>query len=437
MQTKQKINLISNGDSGYFAFAPAFLTNFFELHKAFEVTFYAFSDFIDEKYVLDMQKIADFYGQKVVYVQIDKNEFDYLKEASVWLERFPIQIYYSFLAGKYLPETVERAMYFDLDIIFLDMIADVYFQAFEGNYFIGVSEGKPRAAKDLTIDELRLGRLINAGVVIMDVAALRKQKVDAAYFRPFVDELKQLPIADYYGYNLTFFSDQGLMAYVFRDKIKVVAAGRILNTIMNTPPTGNEAIIHFNGYTKYHQSDLSAIFSNQETNWIFTYNRYKLKAQVILGQLDAMALLTDVTENLNKAIKNQDFSLLETYSGSHPWQRIASDFLFSFKLAVYDPEPTPGRIRIPFSKFFNKASTSYQVKVTIKSSEDAENFGLIAFFAGKVKRLAEVNVKRDEPIEISAILDMTRFDYDAIGISSYGLPFGTRIDIVDLLIERV
>ncbi|GFH42949.1 hypothetical protein Hs30E_15000 [Lactococcus hodotermopsidis] len=280
----------------------------------------------------DMQKIATYYGQKVVYVKIDENEFDYLKDANVVLERFPVQTYYSFLARKYLPETVERAMYFDFDVIFLDTIEAVYFQAFEGNYFIGVKEVYPKAVADLTEEELRLGKLVNGGTIIMNIAELRKNKVDSNYFKPFVDRLKQLPTVNFHGEALTFYSDQGLLAYVFRDKVKVMSEGQIFNNFSKLQPTGQEVIVHFYGQPKYHNSEISAIFSNYETRWLYTFHRYKLKAQIILGKVDALAVFAYFDQNLTKAIQYSDFSLMENYSIAFPWRRVPSDEMFSFEL---------------------------------------------------------------------------------------------------------
>ncbi|GFH42950.1 hypothetical protein Hs30E_15010 [Lactococcus hodotermopsidis] len=75
--------------------------------------------------------------------------------------------------------------------------------------------------------------------------------------------------------------------------------------------------------------------------------------------------------------------------------------------------------------------------MTVRTSNAIENFGLIGFFGTKVRRLAEKNLVADEVTEISAVINLAALPYEALGISSYNVPLRTRVDIVDMTINKI
>ncbi|GFH42958.1 hypothetical protein Hs30E_15090 [Lactococcus hodotermopsidis] len=433
----EKINIVSSGNSGYFALAPTFLTNFFEKHKNFDVTFYAFSDFIEEKYLRDMQKIADYYGQTFKFVEIAKDEFAYMSDYpnAIMMQNWPIQSYYLLLAGKYLPNNVERAMFFDFDVTFFDAIDDVYFTDFEDNYFIGVRDLiSYRNDAILTDEEMRMGHHINTGAVILNIEKMRINQIDAQYFKLFVEELVALPPVMFGSHGIAFFADQGLLSYVFRQQIKTLKPGRIFHMVQ-MPEKNQAAIVHLlDPFHKSYKAELQDIFSADDYAYIYNYQRYKLKSQLILGNLSAVEVFELFDKPIRQGIQHMDF-VLAPYNFNLPgWKRLESEYLTTYRLQ----QEGIRRLCFRLSKHFKKEQVAYRINLSVKSSEDVANFGLVGFLTnGKVTRLSELALKRDNIQTLSAEVDFGRQDLFGVGISSHSVPLGTKIDIVAISIEKM
>ncbi|GFH42951.1 hypothetical protein Hs30E_15020 [Lactococcus hodotermopsidis] len=440
MSIKKQLNIIGKGDSGYFSQAPTFLTNFFELHQAYDVTFYAFSDFIAENYLNDMQKIADFYGQKVVYIQIDKNEFDYLKNYDVapMFEIWPIQVYYPLLAGKYLPETVDRAMSFDFDITFFGDISDVYFEDFEDNYIIGASEVVGRVANTISEDEMRQGKLINGGAIILNVEKLRADKIDGDYYHQYVEKASQLEPFYFAGHMVSFYSEQGLEAYAFANQIKVLSDDRILLMFHLPDSRHYSPIVHLLAPEyRSHKAELQDIFTSADFKYIYNYQRYRIMSVMILQNLSAEEVFDLFDTEITKGLKHMAFILTPQWYQEF-WKRVPSDYLTTYVATNID---NIGRINFRFSTSFRPEPAAYSVKMTVKSSQEIEKFGLVGFYyesrSQKALRLAEKVVKKDEPTAFQATIDFATRNFSGIGFSNYTVPLGTRLDIVEISIEKL
>ncbi|WP_172355694.1 glycosyltransferase [Lactococcus insecticola] len=431
---KQKINLIGRGNSPHFAMAPTFLVNFFELHKDFDVTFYAFSDFIDEAYLKDIEKVTKRYGQNYVYIQIDAHELDFLKNGKAMLKWWPIQVYHPFLAGKYMPETVDRAMYFDFDILFFGDISDVYFEDFEDNFFIGISEDQERKDHHLSEDDLRRGYLINNGIIILNVAKLRENHVDGNYLKPFVEELYAKPAVEFAGLDVAFVADQGLIPYIFHEQIKILKTADVLHMV-HMPEKNQAKIVHLlDRAYQSHKAQLQDIFTAPDFEYIYTYQRYKIKAKMITDDLKAGQVFDIFDKALTKGIDSIDFILTpQSYNITH-WRRLDSAYLTSYRLLRTNGI---GRLNFRFSNHFKKETGTYRVTMTVKASNDVKGFGLVGHTtSAKVKRMASVDMIKDEPVSLTAEVDVVS-DYSGFGISSYNVPKDTVIDIIALRIEKV
>ncbi|GFH40307.1 glycosyltransferase [Lactococcus insecticola] len=440
MIEKKQINLIGKGDSGYFSQAPTFLTNFFELHKAYDITFYAFSDYISDEYLADMQKIAAHYGQKVVYTQIDQEEFAYLKDYDVseMFSIWPIQVYYPLLAGKYLPDTVDRAMSFDFDITFFDDISDVYFEAFEDNYIIGASEVPGRTDSHISHDLMRRGKLINGGAIILNVAKMRSDGIDDAYYHQFVDKAAQLDKFYFAGHMVSFYSEQGLEAYAFANQIKVLQDDRIL-LMFSLPERHNQSpIVHLLAPEyRSHKAELQDVLASPDAKYIYNYQRYKLMSQMILENLSAEDVFEKFDTAILKGIEHPDFILAPQWYQRF-WQRVSSDYLTAY---VAKDISDIGRLNFRFSDQFQKKSSEYQVSLTVEANGTIADFGLVAFYkTGKAQRAQRMDSKTVEKgivTTLKAKLNFAQHDYVGVGFSNYTVPLGTRIDIIDLTLERL
>lgn len=131
------------------------------------------SDFAYE----DKQKLKmleEEYPVRFHFLDINNKMFD-IFPANV---RYPKTIYYRILAASFLPESLERVLYLDPDIVAIKPLDRLYHMDFGGRYFIACSHTK----KFLNhMNRLRLGidmdvPYINTGVMVMNLEILRKEQ---------------------------------------------------------------------------------------------------------------------------------------------------------------------------------------------------------------------------------------------------------------------
>ncbi|MBQ7163947.1 MAG: glycosyltransferase family 8 protein [Clostridia bacterium] len=91
------------------------------------------------------------------------------------VKRYPYTVYYRIFAPALLPETVEKVLYLDCDLVLHNPIDEFYDTPFDGNYFVGCSH-TGKLLSFFNRARLRVGKshvYMNTGVVLMNVAALR------------------------------------------------------------------------------------------------------------------------------------------------------------------------------------------------------------------------------------------------------------------------
>ena len=93
--------------------------------------------------------------------------------------QFSIETYYRILAQFLLPETLDRVLWLDADIIILRDIGEFYHQSFDGMKYV-VCPDKNEDSWELRIQKERLGIpdthiYFNAGVMLMDLELLRQE----------------------------------------------------------------------------------------------------------------------------------------------------------------------------------------------------------------------------------------------------------------------
>lgn len=192
------------------------------------------------------------------------------------VKRYPQTIYYRIFAPALLPDSLDRVLYLDCDLIVHNNIDDFYSTEFDGNYFIACSN----TGKFLTwFNQLRLsvGReyaYMNTGVVLMNLKELRGV-LD-------VEAIKQYTIKNKWRLMLY---DQDVLCKFYGNKIKIVdglkfnlSDRRITkhnlthrNKIDGEWVKKNNVIIHYIGYNKpwkeKYKGMLATYFTDAEKNF--------------------------------------------------------------------------------------------------------------------------------------------------------------------------
>ena len=113
-------------------------------------------------------------GEKVTLhpIEVDEAIFEGFSES----DRYPKQIYYRLAAPLLLPETLDRILYLDVDLVVINSLQELYDIDFEGNFYAASSHVKTFLTK---VNQVRLGveedvPYINTGVMMMNLELLRR-----------------------------------------------------------------------------------------------------------------------------------------------------------------------------------------------------------------------------------------------------------------------
>ncbi len=182
------------------------------------ITFWCLHNALTEEHKAGIRKIADMYGQKVEFIYGDVSIFDALPSPAPW----PKTIYFGLLAHQYLPESVHRALYLDIDIIVNGSLKEFYNLPFDDNYLIASRDkydarNEPeQALKDFayadTLKEADLlaGGAFNCGSVLFNLDKFRQDNIDINFYN---NKLRGKTVK---------FADQSILSYCFYQKTKLL-----------------------------------------------------------------------------------------------------------------------------------------------------------------------------------------------------------------------
>lgn len=186
------------------------------------------------------------------FIKIDDSLFADFPET----ERYPKQIYYRLAAPMLLPESLERVLYLDVDLVVINSLKSLYESDFEGNYCIACTH----TGKLLTqINRARLkmpenAAYINTGVMLMNLPLLR-EKLSLKDIRRYAEK----------NFRKLILPDQDIFSALYGDRAKLAdtmvynLSDRILNLYNANPENRsrdlewvrkNSVIIHYFGKNK-------------------------------------------------------------------------------------------------------------------------------------------------------------------------------------------
>ena len=210
----KQMNILCSTDKNFLY--PTYVTMYSVIanHPDLTISFYLFTgeDVTDE----DKQKLNDYIlstGNAIDFIDVDPKMYsDY-----VICERFPISAYYRLMAHKYLPETADRVLYLDGDIVVnANIYDDFYSLDFQGKYLAAASHNPDPSfynALDDTIVNLESaakGEFFNSGVLLMNLDQFRKGNITLEDYNAAYQSCVTKGIKVFY--------DQGLLNYMFYNK---------------------------------------------------------------------------------------------------------------------------------------------------------------------------------------------------------------------------
>ena len=145
----------------------------------------------------------------LIYIFMDKALF----KGAPKVKRYPYEIYYRIFAPIMLPESVDRILYLDSDLIVHNSINELYNMNFEGNLFIACTQirGFMQWFNRIRLTVNKNHFYINTGVMMMNIKELRKV-IDTDQIFKFIRRN---------GWRMCLY-DQDVIFKFFGDQVKLI-----------------------------------------------------------------------------------------------------------------------------------------------------------------------------------------------------------------------
>ena len=211
---KQKMNILCATDRNFLYPTYVFMQSVMENHPHCNVNFFlTIGDDVTEEDQRNLKKHILEEGYNITFIKQNIACFDNF----ILSERFPKAVYFRLMAHKYLPKSIDRILYLDVDIIVDKDITEFYNTDFEGKYLVATSHNPdPRYFNMLNkhivnYEAAGRGEFFNSGVLLMNLNKFRENITEQDYLDAYkVCEQE----------NISIFYDQGLLNYMFYDKTK-------------------------------------------------------------------------------------------------------------------------------------------------------------------------------------------------------------------------
>ena len=230
------MNIFISADDKYIEPAQVMLTSFFKNNSSETHTIYFMHRNTKQSNIEKLECIVKSFNCEFVPLQITPDNF---KDFTA-TDRCPIEIYFRLSIPTLLPETEERALWLDVDLVVNKSLVDFYNQDFEGNAFVACRDtyAKEEHVKNLGLTSC--AEYINSGVILFNLPVMRETSIND-YYDFFV---KNEQVID--------FPDQDILNCVFENRIKISDSNyynvQVLDWRYNDDYDLNKvSIIHFVG----------------------------------------------------------------------------------------------------------------------------------------------------------------------------------------------
>jgi len=184
----KKINILVTLDKNYIPYLNVMLKSLLESNADCIFDVYLLHSSIPDKEVESTKKVL---GKKGVLYMV--------KAADIGLDdapttaRYPQEIYYRIFAAKYLPDTIDKILYLDPDLIVNGSLQELYNTNLDNYYFAAASHTGPvlRKFNEIRLDMDEDTPYINSGVMLMNLKKLREEQNYKDVFE-FIEKKKML-----------------------------------------------------------------------------------------------------------------------------------------------------------------------------------------------------------------------------------------------------
>lgn len=170
---KKGLNILVTLDKNYIPYLNVMIFSLVERNKDSEISLYVLHSSLTEEDVKETKRIL---GSSNKLVLINAENVG-LEEAPT-TSRYPKEIYYRIFATRYLPDTLDKVLYLDPDIIVQGSLFEL-FNMDMGNYYFSAASHTGsfvRAINGLRLEMDEDAPYINSGVMLMNLKLLRLEQ---------------------------------------------------------------------------------------------------------------------------------------------------------------------------------------------------------------------------------------------------------------------
>lgn len=188
MPTRKTVNVLITLDENYLPYLNVMLSSLLRSNPDCVFDVYLLHTSIGPDALRPTEAVLGNAG-RLIPVQIRDLELDLAPTTS----RYPKEIYYRIFAARYLPDTLERVLYLDPDLVVNGSILPLYQMDMGDYYFAAASHTGAflQKANALRLDMEEDAPYINSGVMLMNLALLRREQDLDDVFR-FIKKRRRL-----------------------------------------------------------------------------------------------------------------------------------------------------------------------------------------------------------------------------------------------------
>ena len=201
------MNILIAINDGYYIPAKVMLTSLCENNRFEKHNVYLLYSQLKDYNIEDLKTTMASYGCIVNPVFVDDKNFEGLPVS----HHFSIETYYRFLMQSKVPESLDRILWLDADMIIKGSLKEFYYQRFEDNYVVvceSINKDPSILIKKLCLPEGTT--YFNAGIILFNLEMIRREINPRVYFEYARDHADRIT-----------WLDQDILNVIFAEKKKI------------------------------------------------------------------------------------------------------------------------------------------------------------------------------------------------------------------------
>ena len=199
------MNIVISTDDHFVMPAKVMLTSFFLNNADESHDIYFLHSTIKPENLSALDALVTNFHSRFIPVPLQESDFDAFKRSAI----FPVQVYFRLVLSKYLPETEDRALWLDVDLIVNGSLRELYDLDFNGNYLAGCAD--VGATDRSVVFGAPAGTIyVNSGVHYYNTVAMRQYTLEdyAHFYKTHESKIR--------------WYDQDILNGMFAQKIKIL-----------------------------------------------------------------------------------------------------------------------------------------------------------------------------------------------------------------------